>query len=143
MKHLFVVCVLFFLCACAGNPPQWWNPSGAYGSDGKENNASSPARPSLSSVVTAEEEEPYPMEQTIEPAVESYEELNLSPLGAPQEAGEILPETSAAAAAQEPAGTEETAELSLEQTDVEAPSSVPEEEYLPPDGSLPPPSVLQ
>ncbi len=140
MKHLFVVCVLFFLCACAGNPPQWWNPSGTYASDGNEKHVSSPVRPSLPSVVTAEEEEPYPMEQNIEPVVESYEELNLSALGSPQDAGEIVQEPSSDTAAEESAKAQNTQKTNS--APVKA-AVLPEEEYLPADGSLPPPSVLQ
>ena len=31
MKNLLICLALVSLCACAGNPPAWWNPSGAYG----------------------------------------------------------------------------------------------------------------
>ena len=30
MKHLLLAVVTLGLCACAGNPPDWWNPSGTY-----------------------------------------------------------------------------------------------------------------
>lgn len=140
MKNGFAFLMLLCLCACAGNPPQWWNPSGAYGAETAQQNSSSvPARPSLSAPVTTEQEEPYPMEQTIEPALESYEELNLSPLGVEQEAGEIVPP--APAAAPQP-DTEQA--LPVEEPAADADTvPVQPEENLPPDGSLPPPSVLQ
>lgn len=79
------------------------------------------------------------MEQTIEPALESYEELNLSPLGVEQEAGEIVPPAPAAA----PQSDAEQA-LPVEEPAADADTvPVQPEENLPPDGSLPPPSVLQ
>ena len=140
MKNGFAFLMLLCLCACAGNPPQWWNPSGAYGAEtAQQNSSSAPARPSLSAPVTTEQEEPYPIEQTIEPAVESYEELNLSPLGVEQEAGEIVPPAPAAA----PQSDTEQA-LPVEERAADADTvPVQPEENLPPDGSLPPPSVLQ
>ena len=133
--------MLLCLCACAGNPPQWWNPSGAYGTEtAQQNSSSAPARPSLSAPVTTEQEEPYPIEQTIEPAMESYEELNLSPLGVEQEAGEIVPPAPAAAPQSDTEGPVQSEEESAADEPV---VPVQPEENLPPDGSLPPPSVLQ
>ena len=133
--------MLLCLCACAGNPPQWWNPSGAYGTEtAQQNSSSAPARPSLSAPVTTEQEEPYPIEQTIEPAMESYEELNLSPLGVEQEAGEIVPPAPDAAPQSDTEGPVQSEEESAADEPV---VPVQPEENLPPDGSLPPPSVLQ
>lgn len=133
--------MLLCLCACAGNPPQWWNPSGAYGTEtAQQNSSSAPARPSLSAPVTTEQEEPYPIEQTIEPAMESYEELNLSPLGFEQEAGEIVLPAPDAAPQPDTEGPVQSEEESAADEPV---VPVQPEENLPPDGSLPPPSVLQ
>ena len=115
--------------ACAGNPPDWWNPSGMYGNEG-EKTASQPAvrvQPSLSMQTTAEEEEPA--EQSIDPAFEAYEEMRLSPLSATED--EII-ETE----------TEEKPELSLtqESSPENSPTALPETSS---DNFLPPPSVLE
>ena len=117
-----------FLSACAGAPPAWWNPSGAYGD--AELSAPQPAavRTSLSQQVSAEEEEPLPLEQSIEPAQDSYEELNLNPLS-----GEETPVAAPAdLAEQTPAPAQE-----------EKPTAPAETEHLPADGSLPFPTVLE
>lgn len=85
-------------------------------------------RPSLPQQVSAEEEEPVPLEQSIEPAEDSYEELNLNPLS-----GE---ETPVAAPAASPAQAPVTAQQ-------EKPVAPSEPEDLPADGSLPFPTVLE
>lgn len=138
MKKLFFVFSLSFLCACAGNPPQWWNPSGAYGEASiAETSAPSMAKPSLSvQQTTQEEEEPYPMEQSIEPVMESYEELSLSPLAPAVDAADFpAQQTETPAAEPQPAAPVQQAEPE--------PAYEPEPENLPQDGSLPPPSVLE
>lgn len=145
MKKLFFVFSLSFLCACAGNPPQWWNPSGAYGEAGvreASSRATPAAKPSLSVQTTQEEEEPYPMEQSIEPVMESYEELSLSPLAPTVDAADFptQPEEATAAEAQTATPVQEPAE---ESTPAQTPAVEYEPEHLPADGSLPPPSVLQ
>ena len=151
MKKFTLLFVSCFLCACAGNPPQWWNPSGAYDS-APQTQPAAEAEPSVSVPAAAEE---MPAEQTIEPLVEEYEELNLSPLGAPQDAGKIItpsqqaavrPSSTSAASAKEetkePDLTVQSAETETE-TETETEGLAFEEENLPDDGTLPPPSVLQ
>ena len=133
-----MICLaLVSLCACAGNPPAWWNPSGAYG---VQTETALPqkttSRATVSAVMTPVEEEP--MEQSFEVADDAYEEMRLAP----------LPETD---------GTEETSQTQSEpQEEAEdlnlgrgktnsasAVSNTKVEENLPEDGSLPPPSVLE
>lgn len=128
MKTGFCLLSFCFLCACAGNPPAWWNPSGSYGA---EKAAPATARPSLPAVVTAEEEEPVPMEQSIEPAMDNYEEMNLSPLSE----GEMQEETQEAPAAPE--------EQAAAPTPPPPAVSAGVKETLPEDGSLPAPTVLE
>lgn len=146
-KNVLLLFSFSLLCACAGNPPQWWNPSGVYGEARPSQTASSaPVQPSLPVSVSAEEEDPYPVEQRIEPVLEEYEELNLSPLGAPQDTGEIAQENTQKDAPQTTASvseTEEARELSLSENEPSPADDALVEEYLPEDGSLPPPSVLQ
>lgn len=122
-------------CACAGNPPAWWNPSGAYTE--KESAAAPLSRPipSQPAAVTPEEEEPFASEILIDPSDENVEELRLSPLS-----GEVAAEEAPSAQqpvsalpAQEEKASSSVQELALPQT----------EEFLPEDGSLPPPSVLE
>lgn len=82
----------------------------------------------MSQQVSAEEEEPLPLEQSIEPAQDSYEELNLNPLS-----GEETPVAAPAdLAEQTPAPAQE-----------EKPTAPAETEHLPADGSLPFPTVLE
>lgn len=126
IRTCFCLLSLCFLCACAGNPPAWWNPSGTYGS---QSAAPASVKPSLPSAVTPEEEEPVPMEQSIEPAMESYEEMNLSPI-------------SDADTREEPAPQAPAAEAAEPEKDA-APAAPEVKEELPADGSLPLPSVLE
>ncbi len=137
MKNLFLLFSLLFFCACAGNPPAWWNPSGAYGAQRDiQPSQKNAVEPSFSGVVTAEEEEP--MEQTFTPAFDSYEEMRLTPL--PETDG--TEETSQTQS--EP--QEEAEELNLGRGKTDSASAVSNtkvEENLPEDGSLPPPSVLE
>lgn len=137
MKNLFIFVFLLSLCACAGNPPAWWNPSGTYGADPLPTRQTvRNTQPSLSSTVTAEEEEP--MEQTFDPAYDAYEEMRLTP----------LPETSGEEKAD--AQPTDVANENAEELDLghkPAPSAKVAEKLsespLPSDGSLPPPSVLE
>lgn len=116
MKHFYLSLVLVGLCGCAGNPPDWWNPSGAYGSaDSVRSNK--PAAVSSDTKARATEVE-IPAEERIEASVEEYEEINLNPLEQ----------------------TETVAEESSEQAD---PMYAPAEEHTADTGALPPPSVLQ
>lgn len=138
MKLTACLALCVFLCACAGNPPAWWNPSGAYG--GRDISAPSVSKPtpSPSGAVTAEEEEPFASEILLDPADENVEELRLSPLS-----GEITEEPVIQPAA---AADEQTLLASEESASAPESSSVGEpepEELLPEDGSLPPPSVLR
>ena len=117
-----MIAVTCLLGACAGNPPAWWNPSGAYGSASQQTQAA----PSGSSKISQEDE--TPAEQDIEPVLDGYEEMALAPIeqqtpvpSAEELAGETLPNTS-------------------EQVQVPV---VSEKESLPEDGSLPEPSVLE
>lgn len=68
MKYIIALLVVFGLCGCAGNPPAWWNPSGAYTQD----NAAVQTQqvPAASAV---------PTDQSVEKAVnDGYEEISLS-----------------------------------------------------------------
>ncbi len=127
MKRLIVLGLAVFLNACAGAPPAWWNPSGAYGNTAVSSPRTQTLQPSLPQQVSAEEEEPLPLEQSIEPADETYEELNLNPLS-----GEETPVAAAGAAQPQP----QTAAQKRETPPAET-------EHLPADGSLPFPTVLE
>lgn len=70
------------LAACAGNPPDWWNPSGMYGNaSGKQSVAEKTAHPA----VVLQQKEEVPGEEDIAPAVDNYEEEKLAPLSTDQE----------------------------------------------------------
>ena len=139
MKNLLICLALVSLCACAGNPPAWWNPSGAYGvQTGTTLPQKTTPRATVSAVMTPVEEEP--MEQSFEVADDAYEEMRLAPL--PETDGtENTDET------QQQAATEEAEELDLggkKSPVVSAQTSASKvQDYLPEDGSLPPPSVLE
>lgn len=72
---------LGLMAACAGNPPQWWNPSGAYGNEGS---ADSPAAGSTPSSVRPApvQETPVVQEENIASFIpdDSYEEMILTPM---------------------------------------------------------------
>ncbi len=143
MKKFFFLFFSCFLSACAGTPPAWWNPSGSYGAERPDHpQQTASVATSLPAAVTAEEEEPYPIEQTIEPAMESYEELDLSPFAQTVEVSAVAPEEAAPAAAEQTAVLEEASQRPVSAAD-DQPAVQESEEYLPADGSLPPPSVLQ
>ena len=116
MRIYSLIAVAFLLSACAGNPPAWWNPSGTYGTAGQ-------TQPTRSGSSKINQEDETPAEQDIEPALDGYEEMSLTPLEqqVQQAAAQTLTDTSEQV-----------------QTPVTA-----EKEPLPEDGSLPEPSVLK
>lgn len=135
MKLGFVLWMSVCFCACAGNPPAWWNPSGAYTQ--REVSASSLPRPtpSISAAATPEEEEPFASEILLDPSDENVEELRLSPVS-----GEVFSEENPAAQPADSVFPEQKEKSS----DAVQEASVPrQEERLPEDGSLPSPSVLE
>ena len=139
MKNLLIFLALVSLCACAGNPPAWWNPSGAYGVQTETTlPQKTTPRATVSAVMTPVEEEP--MEQSFEVADDAYEEMRLAPL--PETDG-----TENADETQQQAACEEAEELDLggkKSPVVSAQTSASKvQDYLPEDGSLPPPSVLE
>ena len=64
------------LAACAGNPPQWWNPGNRYGA----------TEQTTAAQTAAQRTEPTPKEEKLELRDESYEEIVLTPM--PDEDGE-------------------------------------------------------
>lgn len=77
MKNILAVflgSVLFV--ACAGNPPQWWNPGNRYGTPEQTPAVQTPAQRAM----------PAPKEEKLELRDESYEEITLTPM--PDEDGE-------------------------------------------------------
>ena len=128
MKLSIFILSAFILTACAGNPPDWWNPSGIYGNEGEK--MAAPDRraeyPSFSSQTTAEEEEPA--EQNIDPAFETYEEMRLTPLSPMQD--EVEEEQDLQDLTTPPQQT-----APAEQDDSSADDTL--------DDTLPPPSVLE
>jgi len=107
------------LCACAGNPPDWWNPSGAYG-NATVNKPAKATTVSGKPVAPRKTQAEIPTEETIETSVEEYEEINLNPIEQTEQSG--------------------STDDGTEQAD---PMYAPAEEHLPADGSLPMPSVLE
>lgn len=79
-KIALVLPAVCLLAACAGNPPQWWNPSGSYGNDAVS--ASSSAGHTEPVRAAEPEEEPIPAEENIAAPSpdDSYEEMILTPL---------------------------------------------------------------
>jgi len=116
------------LTACAGNPPEWWNPSGIYNTDKTKNTSAQSVQsiPSGSSTVQAEDE--TPAEQTIDAVWdESYEEMNLEPIDEKADAERAI---------------SQAANKSLTDTSGQVQVPVKKVEPIPTDTSLPPPSVL-
>ena len=67
MKKLTLTTALFILlCACAGEPPKWWNPSGKYGSVKQEK-----ARPQVQA----------PLQKAATSKPEEIKEEDITPLG--------------------------------------------------------------
>lgn len=62
--------------ACAGNPPQWWNPGNRYGATEQTPAVQTPVKRTM----------PVPKEEKLELRDESYEEIVLTPM--PDEDGE-------------------------------------------------------
>lgn len=138
MKNIYLFFALTVLCACAGTPPRWWNPSGNYENTGAAQPSAVPV--SLPASPAKEEEDPANLEQSFEPAADGYEELTLSPYSHDDDtAAEDF-----SAPQQAPAPAQQKAQK-LEKRDKPSASSGPAkvEERLPEDGSLPPPSVLE
>lgn len=70
MKHFFpIVALCACLAACAGNPPEWWNPGNRYGQTQQAGTVSQKTTP-----VVAQEEVMDPLPDN------SYEEEVLAPL---------------------------------------------------------------
>ncbi|MBR3604391.1 MAG: hypothetical protein IKL48_06980 [Elusimicrobiaceae bacterium] len=135
MKNLFICLFALSLCACAGNPPTWWNPSGTYS---PKTNSHQEAEVQSKPVVMGPTVQEEPMEQSIEPALESYEEMRLTP----------LPQTDGTEQNQETQIDKEMTEaeelnLTGTQSTVSTATSQPKEDSLLTDGPLPPPSVLE
>ena len=125
MRHLLLLLlVMLSVCACAGNPPDWWNPGGTYGNTPS---AKAVSQPTTGAAVahTPKAEEEIPTEEKIDTTFEEYEELNLS------DTGEVKSTTAAQ--------TELTSADATEQAD----PMYAAEEHLPDDGSLPDPTVLE
>ncbi len=133
MKIYTLTGVILLLGACAGNPPAWWNPSGSYGTSTGSVRQTQPRRTvsSGSSKVTVEDE--TPAEQDIDPALDGYEEMNLSPIDEQAEVQRLAAEDAQTATAntsgqvQVPAGT----------------AVQSKREVFPPNNFLPAPSVLE
>lgn len=145
--------LFIFLAACAGTPPAWWNPSGAYGGDQAVSRPqkAAPARVAVQDSQPVVEEEP--IEQHFEPAFEEYEEMRLTPL--PETDGESVsaPEANNASAN---ADEDQTQEEELPPSQEELDRAQAQELNVggkaaaskagnsgDASGSLPPPSVLE
>ena len=131
MKKISLILLSVLFIACAGNPPDWWNPSGTYNKENARSKQSQKvnAEPSGSSNVEAEDE--TPAEQTIDAVLdENYEEINLDPIDEQAEAQK--------AAAQSLNNTSGQVQVPVQDA-----SSAKTANSLPADGSLPPPSVLE
>lgn len=121
MRFLILLSMCTLIAACAGNPPEWWNPTGRAPS-ATQTGATSAAKRTVTRQPASDEL--MLVEQNIDTAEENYEELDLSDKPA------VVPEEETGKTAATPS-KEPQAEVS------------PVEEHLPADGSLPPPSVLQ
>jgi len=78
MKHITYFFLLLFLCACAGNPPEWWNPSGRYNSAPKTVPLPAPAV----APATLPQQRPASLaeaEETFTPQEADFEEMDLEP----------------------------------------------------------------
>lgn len=76
-KILFLTPVAFFLCACAGMPPAWWNPGNTYSSTSRQTVSDEKPR---ERVITPSAIEQMPAEEKIAVQDESFEEMILTPL---------------------------------------------------------------
>lgn len=78
MKKIICVFVSVFLCACAGNPPAWWNPSGRYMQNTQPNTTAAPT--SIPATITPQKQSlATPAEETFTPEESSFEEMALTP----------------------------------------------------------------
>ena len=134
MKQLFLFMSVIGLVACAGTPPEWWNPSGQY----SKNNPPAKVQPGTVRPIQPTETE-IPVEEDIEATFDTYEEEDLAPLSEESEITEEIADEKTVAVAQPTA----TLEKSTENTQVSESEKFPVEENLPEDGSLPRPSVLE
>ncbi len=125
MKVRFILPLCILLGACAGNPPEWWNPSGAHAAK-TEQAAAAPAASSARAPQTGDDL--MLVEQNIDTVDDDYEEMDLTEKSAP------VQEQTAQAADKSQAATPAAKQEHIIPT---------VEENLPQDGSLPPPSVLQ
>ena len=133
MKKLSIVIISCLLTACSGMPPAWWNPSGTYSQKQTASGRTAAQQvPSGSERVTAEDE--TPAEQDIEPALDNYEEMALSPVDEQAQAQRLAQES-----VQNVADSSEQIRVPVEKES----ASPKVKENLPKDGSLPPPSVLE
>ena len=119
MKCFIAFIFVFSLAACAGNPPQWWDPSGIYQAEAQQT-AVKPAKK-----VVAKQADEIPAEEDIGTTLEEYEELRLTDTGEVQEISHTH--------------TDVVSEESKEQAD----PMYAVDEKLPEDGSLPEPTVLE
>jgi len=80
MKKFLLLVLPIFICACAGNPPAWWNPSGKYQMPethtATSDNIESPSVDSTDSSIS-----------TFTPVESVFEEMIIEPL--PDESVEI------------------------------------------------------
>lgn len=135
MKNFFVLSIIFcafFLAACAGTPPAWWNPSGTYNSSHKQS-TSQQVRAVPSGSVRVKTEEETPAEQDIDPTEDDYEEIALSPIDEQAEAKRL---------AEQSADTLPATSGQV-QVPVDRSSPAPVKDNLPQDEELPLPSVLE
>lgn len=136
MKIYTLIGIVLLLSACAGTPPAWWNPSGTYGTDAAAARKTQADRAVSSSSSKVTEEDETPAEQDIEPALDGYEEMNLSPIDEQAEAQRLLKEDAQAA-------TANTSDQVQVPAGVQAATTQAKTEVFPPDNSLPAPSVLE
>ena len=122
MKHFLLLTITLGLCACAGNPPDWWNPSGTYNTGSQKATSS---KTSVKSAHSASNMEEIPAEEDIDTSFEEYEEINLMDTAEVTEASVTQPVKN------------------FEETSEQADPMYAAEEDLPSDGSLPDPTVLE
>jgi len=128
MKKISFILFSVLLTACAGNPPDWWNPSGTYGKAKQTDTQAQQVNtvPSGSSKVAAEDE--TPAEQTIDAVWDdNYEEMNLDPIDEKAEAERAATQA-----------TQQSVANTSGQVQVPVQSAATTNT-----GSLPPPSVLE
>lgn len=128
MKHFLWLLMPILLGACAGTPPEWWNPSGTYGNAPVEAVSSKNTVQPKTTVPQTQNE--IPAEESIETSLDEYEELGLSATGEVENSEQVTK------------SVQET-QTTADHTEQADPMYAPAEEHLPADGSLPAPSVLE